>query len=182
MITFAQARAWCVAAHGNQKYAKVLPYSVHIDAAVAVARRFEITNIFVLLAILGHDVIEDTKKRLWQMWLAGFPLRSLVMIWFVTDKAGATRDQRKARTLPWIAFHRGAIIVKLCDRIANVEFCIRNHEPKFSRHVAEYAFFRACLYDPNHQEAQRLWKHLDALLGWNQAVVPVRDQARLAAC
>ncbi len=183
MITFEKARAWCFAAHGNQKYAKVYPYSVHLDAAVAVARRFGISNIFILLAILGHDVVEDTKKKIWHLWLAGFPLRSCLMIWFVTDKPGSTREQRKARTLPWIALNRGAIIVKLCDRIANVEFSIRNQEAKFNRHVAEYAFFRACLYDPSHLQARKMWQHLDALLGWKAVdTQQLTDVPKLMAC
>ena len=164
MITFESARTWCIRAHGNQKYARVLPYSVHLDAAAEVALRFGITRPAILLAILGHDVVEDTKKRIWDFWLAGFPLASCLMIWLVTDKAGATREERKRKTLPWIALSRDAVLVKLCDRIANVEFSIRNKEKKFARHVAEYAFFRACLYNPAHKQALAMWHHLDDLI------------------
>jgi (p)ppGpp synthase/HD superfamily hydrolase len=166
MITFEKARDWCITAHGNQKYAEIFDYSYHLDAAVEVAIRFGITNIRILLAILGHDVVEDTRRKLWEMLLAGFPLSSLRMISLVTDKPGATREERKARTLPGIRQDYDAIIVKLCDRIANVEFSIRMHDPKFKRHVAEYTFFRACLYDPNHLQARKMWQHLDMLLGW----------------
>ena len=166
MITYEKAREYCVKAHGIQKYAKVYPYSFHLDAAVEVASRFGITDRRIILAILGHDVIEDTRQKIWQMAVAGFPVRSLRMIWLVTDKAGATRDERKANTLPGIRQDEDAVIVKLCDRIANVEFSIRNHEPKFARHVAEYAFFRASLYDARHVRTQKMWLHLDSLLGW----------------
>lgn len=177
MITYEKARDWCISAHGEQKYGKCLPYSFHLDAAAEVALRFHITNVFILLAILGHDVVEDTSKTLRQMWRAGFPLRSLLMIFLVTDRAGATRAEKKARTLPWIGWHRGATIVKLCDRIANVEHSIRTADPKYNRHVQEYAFFRACLYNPTHLRAKPMWEHLDALLGWSGAAAPADSSA-----
>jgi guanosine-3',5'-bis(diphosphate) 3'-pyrophosphohydrolase len=165
MITFGKAREWCIKAHGEQKYGDS-SYSVHLDDADRVALRFGIVNPYIRVAIQGHDVPEDTEKTIWQMWLAGFPLRSLLMVWLVTDRPGRTRDERKARTLPLIALHRGSILVKLCDRIANVEEGIFTKNRKFYRYVKEYDFFRACLYNANHLEAQKMWEHLDELLGY----------------
>jgi (p)ppGpp synthase/HD superfamily hydrolase len=164
MITFEKAREWCINAHGDQKH-RDRAYSIHLDEAVSVALRFGFNDIVILLAILAHDVLEDTDKTIWQMWLAGFPLRSLLMVWLVTDRPGSTRGERKAKTLPLIAWHRGAIIVKLCDRIANVEIGIRTKDRKYDRDVTEYGFFTKCLYKASHFQAQPMWEHLDRLLG-----------------
>jgi hypothetical protein len=104
-------------------------------------------------------VLEDTRKRLLDLLLAGFPLRAVLLCWLVTDKSGATRAERKARTYPFIALWQEAVILKLADRIANVE-----RGEKVEMYCHEYALFRAALYNARHRKARELWEHLDHLM------------------
>jgi guanosine-3',5'-bis(diphosphate) 3'-pyrophosphohydrolase len=157
-ISLPEARAWCIAAHGKQTYGD-RAYSFHLDAVLAILERFNVANSYNRYAAYGHDVLEDTKKKLLDMLLAGFPLRAALLCWLVTDKSGATREERKSRTYPFIALWQEAVILKLADRIANVE-----RGEKVEMYCLEYTQFRVALYNPRHRKARELWAHLDHLM------------------
>ena len=163
-VSLPEARNWCINAHGKQPYGD-RAYSFHLDAVREVLERFKVANFYNRYAAYGHDVLEDTRKRLFDMLLAGFPWRAVLLCWLVTDHAGATREQRKARTYPFIALWQEAIILKLADRIANVEM-----GEKLAMYRHEYPHFRAALYNPRHRRARELWAHLDCLMGWTTSV------------
>jgi guanosine-3',5'-bis(diphosphate) 3'-pyrophosphohydrolase len=163
-VSLQQARAWCITAHGKQLYGD-RAYSFHLDAVLAILERFKVANSYNRYAAYGHDVLEDTKQTLLGMLLAGFPLRAALLCWLVTDKSGTTREERKAHTYPFIALWQEAIILKLADRIANVEM-----GEKVEMYQHEYAHFRAALYNSNHSKARELWAHLDHLMDWTSSV------------
>jgi len=59
----------------------------------------------------------------------------------VTDEPGSTRKIRKEKTYRKIKGHFGATIVKLCDRIANVE-AAGDHPEKFEMYKSEHESFK----------------------------------------
>lgn len=76
----------------------------------------------------------------------------------VSDPPGASRAARKAAAYPRIAGREGAVIVKLADRIANVEA----GGPMVDRYRAEQDGFRAVLRSDG--VADEMWRALDAEL------------------
>jgi len=162
-ITLEQAKRWCIEAHGDQTYGSH-PYEFHLDRVAEVAVRFGFGDDLTLMKCYGHDVIEDTDKTEDDMRNVGFPEDVVEDVSLVSDEEGHTRKERKEKTLVKIATKRSAILVKLCDRIANVEHSKKtNNEKKFSMYKEEYADFEAALRDRNDKGLEALWQHLEGL-------------------
>lgn len=151
-------------AHGSQKYGD-LPYSFHYGKVLEVAIRFGITKLAILEAILTHDVVEDTTTTLEEVKLE-FGEEVANLVYCVTDEPGKNRKERKDKTYPKIKATPDAILVKLCDRIANVEFS--EGKPIFDMYQKEHKDFSCNLKRPDSEMTDieiNLWKHLDSLLG-----------------
>lgn len=166
------ARAFAYAAHLGQRYGDS-PYSVHLDAAAEVYRRFVSARAWygpvddeILAAIYLHDTMEDTEVEYIDL-LTTFGRVVAELVFAVTDKPGRNRAARHAATYPGIrAAGWRAVAVKLCDRIANVEHSVRTKdEGKLNMYAREHAKLRRALYDRlDPTMVGRLWAHLDKLL------------------
>jgi (p)ppGpp synthase/HD superfamily hydrolase len=155
---------WCIQAHGNQMYGKK-PYKVHLAAVAKLAVRYGFTTELILMVCWLHDVLEDCPDQSVETLLAaGFPPEAVAAAYALKDEDGATRDEKKAKTLPKIAANRVALIVKLCDRLANVLMSRRHRNRKFKRYQHEQVAFKAALYDPTDLELAPMWKRLERLL------------------
>lgn len=163
-MKLSEARIWCQRAHGDQKYGEH-PYSYHLDAVEGVAVRFGFQDDEVVrMSCQTHDLKEDRGVTREQLLTAGFPVEVADITDAVTDEDGATREQKKAKTLPKIAKIRKAIIVKLCDRIANVEESKKtSNTKKFLMYKKEQAELSRQLRDFNDKELEPLWNHLEGL-------------------
>lgn len=163
-MNLSEARGWCQRAHGDQKYGDH-PYSFHLDAVENVAVRFGFQDDEVVrMSCQTHDLKEDRGVTREQLLAAGFPTEVADITDAVTDEEGATRDEKKAKTLPKIAKIRKAILVKLCDRIANVEFSKQtNNDRKFQMYKKEQVELSRVLRDFNDKELEPLWNHLEGL-------------------
>jgi hypothetical protein len=88
----------------------------------------------------------------------------------VTDGPGKNRKERKADMYPRCAALPKAIIVKLCDRIANVEEAIKcKNTGHFQMYLKEYPDFERHLLKRDGPAA--LWKYLFDLLTWGKSVI-----------
>ncbi len=163
-MNLSEARIWCQRAHGDQKYGDH-PYSYHLDAVEGVAVRFGFADDEIIrMSCQTHDTKEDRGVTREQLLTAGFPVEVADITDAVTDEDGATREEKKAKTLPKIAKIRKAIIVKLCDRIANVEESKKtNNTKKFQMYKKEQAELSRQLRDFNDKELEPLWNHLEGL-------------------
>jgi (p)ppGpp synthase/HD superfamily hydrolase len=150
-------RAFAVWAHGIQTYGDGQPYVVHLDAVANVARKLDAPEEVIEAAYL-HDVVEDTGIPITVIEdLFGSTIAKLVAA--VTNERGANRAERHRLTYPKI---RGAgpsaVLLKLCDRIANVRACL--DAPKLlAMYVKEQPGFRSALWRPD--ENARAWAVLD---------------------
>ncbi len=162
MISLEEARFYCANKHGNQKYGENL-YSYHLDKVEQVARRFGFTNECYLIACWGHDLIEDTGTSIEELKEEDFPPLSIKLIAAVTDAPGRNRKERKRNTYPQIKATPGAILLKLFDRIANVEECIETKNRNlFFMYMYEQAEFDIALRE-HDEESEPMWNHLDDL-------------------
>lgn len=163
-MKLSEARSWCRRAHGEQRYGPH-PYSYHLDRAEEVAIRFGFgRSSIVRMGCQSHDVIEDTGETRESMLAAGFPLSVVDIASACTDEPGATRDEKKAKTLPKIRRNQRAVVVKLCDRIANVEFSVlTGNVTKFEMYKDEQLELSRQLRLRHESKLEPLWDHLERL-------------------
>ena len=81
------------------------------------------------------------------------------MVFAVTDELGRNRKERKVKTYPKIAANPEAIILKLADRIANIE-----HGGKIDMYKKEHGNFVGWLGGASQKDTQAMWEHLERLL------------------
>lgn len=168
-LSFWLTRLCVVLLHWRQRYG-TFRYQYHLDRVVGVAVRFGITDLPFLKSCLGHDLPEDQKTPAWLLALVGMCRKARTLIFAVTDEDAPTRDERKSLTYPKIRSTPRATTLKLCDRIANVEECIRSQNWKqLEKYRAEQAHFKHECYRICDKESARLWAHLDGLFAANPA-------------
>lgn len=117
-------------AHSNQTYGDIYPFIYHIHRVLEIAEELLLSiddNIIsredkddIIVSCILHDTIEDTtityndiKKE--------FSEKIAETVYAVTNEIGRNRKERIEKTYPKIKNNWMAIIVKICDRIANIE-------------------------------------------------------------
>lgn len=158
-------RKWCAAAHRarGQRYGQYA-YSFHLRMVEAVALRFGFRDSTLRKCAWGHDLIEDLGLAREDLLAAGFGQEEVKIIWAVSDEPGATRKERKAKTYPKIRDTERAILVKLFDRIANVEYSIKtNNREQLEKYRKEQVDFERVCRNRDYLEAEPLWEHLNKL-------------------
>ncbi|MGE3163899.1 MAG: HD domain-containing protein [Planctomycetota bacterium] len=157
------ARAFALAAHGDQRYGD-FPYSYHLDAVASILAPYgEEAQIIGLL----HDVVEDTDTGLSEI-RACFGSRVADCVALVTDVEGPTREARKALTHAKLATVSGdlelALIVKAADRLANLRMSASSQTGgKLDLYRREHAAFRASAHRPGL--CDEVWQEIDRIVG-----------------
>lgn len=180
---------WCIEQHKatNHFYDDYLPYEFHLRMVVQVfndfkhllpkmlltreeniyRNRFETideTKYAVELACWGHDLIEDTrvsyndvKNRLGH--------NATEIIYAVTNEKGRNRKERANENYyRGIRETPGAVFVKLCDRIANVQYSKMTKSRMFEMYQKENEHFERMLgrYTDN-KELEPMFEYLSNL-------------------
>lgn len=158
-----EARDFAIAAHGDQKYGED-PYVRHLDDVVRIVEPYG--EEAVTLAYL-HDVLEDTAVT-YEEIQAAYGDRMAECVRLLSDEPGKNRRERKAATNAKLAKVRHGfnvvLLVKLADRIANVEESKRTNDSRLEMYRREMPEFGAAVYRAS--DPQELWKRLeDALFG-----------------
>jgi (p)ppGpp synthase/HD superfamily hydrolase len=157
-----RARALALAAHGEQRYGAE-PYRVHLEHVEEVVRRYPHGAAMRAAAWL-HDAVEDTALTLDEVAAAVGP-EVAAMVAAVTDEPGATRAERKPRTLAKLRqASPDARALKLADRIANLESAHRDGRADLvAMYRGEHPAFRRALHRDGEHVAQ--WTLVDELIG-----------------
>lgn len=154
---YREARMVSIKAHGNQDYDGIFPYKKHLDDVVDVLKRFGFSGKFIVAGYL-HDIIEDTPLS-YNKVKRHFGFVVAEMVYCVTDELGRDRAEKKLKTLPKTASNPDSIILKLADRIANIE-----HGGKVDMYASEYEQFRGFLFANTPEQGKPMWAHLEKLL------------------
>jgi (p)ppGpp synthase/HD superfamily hydrolase len=155
-----EARMVSIQAHGNQTYDEIFPYHKHLDDVVDVLKRFGFSGKFIVAGYL-HDCVEDTALSYGKI-KRHYGIDVAEMVYCVTDEMGRDREEKKRKTLPKTASLPDGIILKLADRIANIE-----HGGKISMYAKEYHQFKGALFLNTPTDGLPMWEHLDTLLQIN---------------
>lgn len=165
-----EALVFATEAHGAQMYDKDKPYLFHLANVCQTLNRFGFTIAkYPTIQISGilHDVVEDTDVKLKEV-RGRFGNEVADIVDLVTDKPGETREVRHLATYPLIAKNEKAIIVKLADRITNVEYSdFTSNLKQWRKYRREYQYFRETLMPGSAMLlTMKMWQHLDRMFDW----------------
>lgn len=143
---------WCIEQHRktNHFYDTYLPYEFHLRMVVNVCKQFinipqnQWTDLEI--ACWGHDLIEDTRvsyndcKEILGEYVAD-------IIYAVSNEKGKNRKERaNEKYYKGITETNGATFVKLCDRIANVQYSKMTGSKMFEMYKKENISFIESLH------------------------------------
>lgn len=163
-----KARAFAELAHAGQIYNEEVPYSFHLNMVVQVLARFGFTDPTWVCCGLLHDVLEDTNRNFNDV-LRRFGQTVADRVYAVSSEKGRNRTERNARTYPGIKVKEEYVILKLADRIANVEYGSASPGGMVAMYAKEFEEFeKGIRADDPAKESEvvtRMWSHLVRLLG-----------------
>ncbi|WP_394209703.1 phosphohydrolase [Enterovibrio calviensis] len=158
------ARTFARARHEGQRYGE-FPYSVHLDDVERLAQPFGI-NAMIIAQL--HDILEDTTTSVDEL-VVEFGGMIGLSVSYVTDPMGGDRKSKKHQLHQRLIqldesseAARLALIVKSCDRLANVKACRLFHHEKYKMYQSEHAEFRKATY--RHGLCEMIWWELDMLI------------------
>lgn len=149
-------------AHFGQRYGKH-PYLYHLTMVAEVAERLGFDE-EIICACWLHDTLEDTKLTYYEI-IQRFGTTIADIVYDVTDELGRSRGERKAKTYPKIKANYKAVIVKLCDRISNLQEC-KEDECLAEMYLKEHNDFRRGLMskDHPHELTNKAWQQYNMLI------------------
>lgn len=166
---------WCINKHNetNHMYDTYLPYEFHLRMVAKAANDF--INLIpdkndgessfrdqIILAAYGHDLIEDTRVS-YNDVKEVLGLVPADIIYAVTNEKGKNRKERaNDKYYEGIRNTPGAVFVKLCDRIANVQYSKMTGSRMFEMYKKENINFMVQLgrMEPNQQPYEPMFKYL----------------------
>lgn len=157
-----ELEGWCIKQHSetNHFYDKYLPYSFHLRMVNQVYKDFkhllpknlitheveehynyyvteDITNFVIGLATYGHDLIEDTRTSYNEV-RERLGVEVADIVYALTNEKGKSRGERaNDKYYEGIRNTKGAVFVKLCDRIANVQYSKMTKSSMFKKYKEE---------------------------------------------
>ena len=142
---YENAKILAIRMHGIQEYDK-FPYYKHLQDVENVLLRFGFNQYDDLIVCAWlHDILEDCPisyndiKKEFGEYIAE-------VVFCVTDELGRNRKEKHSKTYPKICNNEGSLIVKLADRIANIENAKRTRNKIFEMYKQEHQEFKDELY------------------------------------
>jgi guanosine-3',5'-bis(diphosphate) 3'-pyrophosphohydrolase len=136
--TLEEVKMFAIRFHGLQDY-DGFPYHKHLIDVESLVLRF--SNDFDLhIAAWLHDILEDCPVS-YNDIKSKFGERVAEIVYAVTDELGRNRKERKEKTYPKIKSNNDAVLIKICDRIANIENCILTNNSMLKAYKKEHENF-----------------------------------------
>lgn len=141
-------RAWIYKQHSdtNHMYDDYIPYRFHLEMVERVGKKHyyllpDTSRRLIISALLAHDLIEDTRNSYNDVKGAlGESVADIV--YAVTNDKGKNRKERAGEAYyKGIRATPGATFVKLCDRIANVQYSKMTNSSMFFKYKDENPYF-----------------------------------------
>lgn len=159
---------WCIKRHSdtNHYYDNYLPYSFHLRMVAQVAEDYkhlipsEDFDI-VVAGCFSHDIIEDARTSYNDVMRQGIKIYknsetafSIAEIAFLcTDMRGRSRDEKHSdEYFNQLKSNKYAVFVKLCDRIANIQYGKLTKSSMVLKYKNEYSRFKEMLYCKEYGE------------------------------
>ena len=133
------AQRFSIEKHNGQKYGNY-PYSVHLLETYKIAELFNLSE-EIKIACFLHDTLEDTKTKYSELKDI-FGKNVAELVYAVTDELGRDRTEKKKKT--YVKITKAGIpsaILKLCDRVANMQNAIYHNNPIIKKYQKEHEDF-----------------------------------------
>lgn len=151
----------------NHFYDEYLPYEFHLRMVNKAARDFiyliPVEHVFdVIAASWLHDTIEDARQNYNSIKKRTNTLVAEIVRAVTNYGRGRNRDER----MPDFVYDdirntKFATFVKLCDRIANVQYSKMTGSDMFEKYKKEHAHFKEKLYIQGEYEP--VWSYLEEI-------------------
>lgn len=165
-----KAREFALKAHTTQTYGTIYPYFKHLEDVYNTLIKFgfdESGDLDILTASFLHDSIEDANVSYSDLKKA-FDGNIAEIVYCMTDEMGRNRKERKEKTYPKIRSNAKSLILKVADRIANVEFSSTQDSGHINMYRDEYHDFEFNLRIYRHIDG--MWEHLHKVTFPNKTV------------
>ena len=176
------ARKFAVEKHGKQKYGH-LPYETHLTNVVNVLLRTGILpdskeKCDLWISAWLHDILEDTTTTSNEL-VAEFGKEVYEIVWALTDGEKGDRFSKKLIMYKKLVHNQAAMIVKLADRISNLEFSILlNNQRKIRMYLSENVELNTHLSDAIiSSEGKILLRYLNELVAKYSFMMPALDDS-----
>ena len=142
-------------------------YSYHLQMVVDFANKFihlipEKDRDVVISSAWCHDLIEDTRNTHSDV-LKATSLEVAEIVYALTNEKGKTRKERaNEKYYAGIRNTTYATFVKLCDRIANIQYSMSQRSRMLEMYRKETPDFINTLYDEKYDE---MFEYLEILVG-----------------
>ena len=164
---YKEAEEVATLAHQYQNY-DIFPYTKHLRDVVRVLETNGFVNDYIIAGWL-HDVLEDAGLTYNKIKRA-FGKNAAELVFAVTDPKARNRKEKKVLVYRDIKEYPKSIIIKLADRIANVEHSITmGNMDKTSMYLKEHEEFKKELYDVTPEDGKVLWDILERIM-YNEVV------------
>lgn len=128
-MTYQEQIKWIFEQHRatNHCYDEYLPYEFHLNMVAKNASDFKScannrNHHEIFLAAYGHDLIEDTRVT-YSIVCDNLGQYAADIIYAVTNEKGRNREERaNERYYEGIRNQEDAVFIKLCDRLANLQY------------------------------------------------------------
>lgn len=174
MTLLEKAKEFAIKAHKDVNHTyDDKPYEVHLQKAIDVANKFihllaEDKQEIVLASIWCHDIVEDCRITYNDLKKELDSVEIAEIVFAVTNEKGRNRDERQSpKYYQGIKSTPFATFVKLCDRIANVEYSKESGSSMYDKYSKEHGGFKSKLYDAKYNE---MYKYLDKLCGYSNRI------------
>jgi len=169
LINEASANASKAHADVNHNYGNE-PYSVHLKMVNYYAVKYshlldtDDDRTLACAAAWTHDLIEDTRMT-YNNVKEAFGEKIAEITYALTNEKGKNRKERAN-----YKYYKGirdchlATFVKICDRLANVNYSVNTNSSMLKKYKSEYDEFEWELFNPKYKE---MFYELELLLGFN---------------
>jgi len=159
--------------HGDQTYGDGVPYITHLVQVAMVLVRFGFhpargsedeqrrARNLIIAAIL-HDVVEDTDVTREDV-AAEFGDSIATLVYAVSNEPGKNRRERHAKSHGKLIEIEDGIILKLADRIANLESCHATRNKLIGMYRKEWDGFKKKLRHTT-KAPDVMWDYLERLI------------------
>lgn len=166
MNQYELAKWYASTMHYGQKYGNGSdPHTYHLEQVERTLRRFGFDEEIYLVCAWLHDTIEDVRGVTYLILREGFGKEVADIVFCVTNQMGRNRKEKFKYTYPKIRENKKALIVKLADRISNIENGLGRSSSYVRMYRKEWPDFKAALFDPNETDPRihKMWRQLELL-------------------
>ena len=162
------SKKFAIDAHNsiNQKYNN-LSYDVHLSNAALIAINFDYLipvedRNNVISSVWCHDILEDVSRISYNDLKKATNETVAELAYACTNEKGRTRAERaNDKYYEGIRNVKYARFVKLCDRIANLEYSLSIKSRMFEMYKKENIHFRSELYSIEYDD---MWNYIETLI------------------